>query len=427
MVTAMYFFFKNVCFVLAVWVTLGTLSGADAGGQLVRTKPLPAEEGKLAKFWLEEVWDKGTPNNEKSVRVYEAASPQNSDVVLAYAVNRLQHRRTTEAAVAVEAAKASDPNNIDAVVLSIWLEALQDNFDVALIGMQNFANIVAKTKMPPQALDVPYRRLGRLLGYLQGPVAGRCNPDIFARSVERLNNGIAKRHQEIVEQESQAVIAKYDQLLKELSQKVHASIQKNAVSDQVKKTALEKQNDVLEAQSEQIQQQRELLQQQAQQEISAISQNLPGLEAELDAAILEIDAVRSQIAYNRSLLLLERNNVQVPLLANNFNAFQIQQSFLVLNNLRANANRIANTIALEQNKIDRVRTAYNARLSKLNRDIKKTTSLKQRNSNKLVAIAEGPEPDPGAVAALNNRTSPLSIYDPLPLEQYRADFRRRLR
>lgn len=436
-------FFKNATSALFAIVILISFN-ARVGGQLIFPPQLPVEEGKLVKFWLDEAWDKGLANNEKSVSVYDASTPKDANVNLAYAINRLQHNRTAESAAAVEVAKSKDPNNIDAVMLSIWLEVLRDDFDVALIEMQTFADIVAeknKAAAEPggdaandaandadnRALDFAYRRLGRLMGYLQGPVAGQCNPDIFARSVDRINAVSSDRHQKILQQQSESVIAKYDLLLKELSQKVHASIEKNALADKVSKAALEKQKDVLEAQTDQIEQQRETLKQQAQRAISDISQQLPALEAQLQTAILEIETVRSQIVFNRSLLALSQNNPQGPVLSNNFNFFQLQQSLLVLNSLRANANTIANAIAIEQNKISRVRAAYDAEVRKLNQDIKKTANLKRRNTNELVKIAQGAEPDAGAVAALNNRTSALSIYDPLPLEQFRADFLRQLR
>lgn len=420
---------------LAMWVMVAV--AASVHGQLTFPPQLPTEEGKLVKFWLDEVWEKGRANNDKSVSVYQAATPKNANVNLAYAINRMQHNRVSEAVAAVDVAKSKDAKNIDAVLLSIWLEVLRDDFDVALIEMQTFADIVAEKRQAAadgavdndggRELDFAYRRLGRLLGYLQGPVAGQCNPDIFARSLDRINAASSDRHRTILQQQSESVIVKYDSLLKELSEKVHESIQKNAVADKVSQAALEKQNDVLEAQTDQIQQQKDALEQQAQRAISDISQQLPALEAQLQAAILEIETVRSQIVFNRSLLALGQNNPQRALLTNNFNFFQLQQSYLALNSLRANANAIANAIAIEQNKISRVQAAYNAELRKLNRDIKKSTNLKRRNTNELVKIAQGPEPDAGAVAALNNRTSALNIYDPLPLEQYRADFLRQLR
>lgn len=404
---------------------------AGVRGQLVFPNQLPEQEGKLVKFWLDDVWDKGLQNNDKSTSVYQSAAPRDADVHLAYAINRIQHNRISEAVEAVDAAKRKDPQHLDAVLLSIWLEMLRDDFDVALIEMQTFADLMVKKKnadpgLDLKTLDVAYRRLGRLLGYVQGPVAGQCNADIFASTVERINDSIDDRHQKILQQQSESVIEKYESLLKELSQKVHASIEKNAKADQVAKAALVKQNDVLEAQTDQIQQQRDALEQQAQQDISAISQQLPALESQLQAAILEIDAVRSQIILNQSAFALGQNNRQRALLANNFNFFQIQQSYLVLNNLRANANAIANAIATEQNKINRVAANYNAEIRKLNKDIKKSANRQRRNTNKLVEIAQGPEPDAGALAALNNRTSALNIYDPLPVEQYRADFLRQL-
>ncbi len=399
---------------------------AMANGQLIQTPALPVEEGKLVKFWLDEAWDKGIENNDKSVQVYEAAAPKDSNVNLAYAVNRLQHNRTSEALAVAESAKAADPKNLDAIILLIWLKVLQDDFDVALIEMQTFADTVKKTKFDRDKLDVAYRRLGRLLGYVNGPVAGQCNPDILLRTTERLNEGLDDRQRKILTDQSDAVIARYEQLLKDLSQEVHDSIVQNEAADKASKAALEKQNNVLETQTDQIQKQRNALELEGEQKISAVAQKLPPLEAQLQNVILEMDALRSQIQYNQSIVLFGQNNLQGSLLANNFNRFQLQQNYLLLNNLRSNANAIANAIAVEQSRINQIRAAYNAQLQRLNKDIKKSTNLQRRNTNKLVKIAEGPEPDAGKVKALNNRTSALRIYDPLPLEQYRVDFQRQL-
>ena len=409
-----------------ITTVLLTLSAANINGQLIQPPTLPVEEGKLVEFWLGEAWRKDIGNNDKSVQVYEAAVPKDSYVNLAYAVNRLQHNRSTEARAAVEFAKAADPDNLDAIVFSIWLKVFQDDFDVALIEMQSFADTAEKTKFDRDKLDVAYRRLGRLLGYLNGPVAGKYNPDIFLRTTERLTGGLAAGQKKILTDQSDAVLAKYDKLLKDLSQEVRDSVVKNRASNEASKVALEKQNNALEAQTDQIEKRRSALEVEGEQKISAAAQRLPALEAQLQDAILEIDTVRSQIQFNRSALLLSQNNLQVPLLANNFNRFQLQQNYLLLNTLRSNAHSIANSIAVEQNKINQIRNTYNAQLQQLDKDIRRSTNLQRRNSNKLVKIASGPEPDAGKVKALSNRTSALSIYDPLPLEQYRADFQRQL-
>lgn len=403
-----------------------TLVTAIANGQLIEAPKLPAEEGKLVRFWLDEVWDKGIGNNDKSVQVYEAAVPKDSNVNLAYAVNRLQHHRATEALAAAEVAKTADPRNLDAIVFLVWLKVLQGDYDVALIEMQSFADAVEKNKLDRTKLDLAYRRFGRLLGFLNGPAAGQCNPDILDRTNQRLTEGLQLRQKKILADQSDAVIAKYEKLLRDLSQEVHDSIIKNEASDKATKAALENQNNVLEAQTDQIQQRRDAVEVEGEQKVSAAAQNLPALEAQLQSTILEMDAVRSQIRNAQSALFYGSGSLQGAVLANNFTRFQLQQNYLVLNNLRSNANAIANAIAVEQSKINQIRGAYNAQLQRLNQDIKKSTNLQRRNSNKLVKIAAGPEPDAGKVKALNNRTSALRIYDPLPLEQYRADFRRQL-
>ena len=119
--------------------------------------------------------------------------------------------------------------------------------------------------------------------------------------------------------------------------------------------------------------------------------------------------------------------MQGTLLVNDYHRIALQNNYLTLNVLRANANRIANNIRFEENKINQIRNAYGAELRQLNKDIKKSANLQRRNSNELVKIAAGPKADAGTLAKLNNRTSALTIYDPLPLEQYRADFLRLLK
>ena len=397
-----------------------------ASGQLILEPTLPVEEGKLVKFWLSEAWEKGSEQNDKSVDVYKAATPTNSYVTFAYAVNRLQHNRSTESLQAVEAAIAQDKSNIDAILFSVWLKMVRDDFDVALIEMQSFADQVKVANVKPESLKFAYRRLGRLLGYLQGPVAGQCNADILARTTERLNEGLDDDLKKVMAEQSDAVIKKYEKLLQELSQNVQNSIKKNEAANKNSQKALEKQSELLEAQSEQIKQRRDLLGRELEQRISALSQGLAPLEAELQNVVAQIDGVRSQIAYDQTALLYTQPDPQGSLLVQQLGRLQLQRNYIALRTLRGNANAIANTIQAEQNKIGQVRAAYNNELRNLTKDIKKSANLQLRNANQKVKAAEGPKPDAGAVAALNNRTSALSIYDPLPLEQYRADFLRLL-
>ncbi len=413
----------NCCLISSA---LFTMLAPPAFGQMIKVPELPAEEGKLVKFWLKDVWDKGITNNDKSVQVFEAARPKNSYVNLAYAVNRLHHNRSIESLAAIEATQSQDPNNLDAIVFSIWLNVLRNDFDVALIEMQAFADAVKRSKIDRDGLDVAYRRIGRLLGYLQGPVAGRCNPEILTRTVTRINDGLENRQKKLITDSSDGVLARYDELLRDLNQQVHDSIKKNEASNEASKKALKNQSNALAAQTDQIQQQRDDIQIEAEQKISAAAQQLPALEAELQTVIAEIDAIGSQILYRRSAVFYGLNNSQGNFLAQDFNRFQLQQSYLALSTLRANANSIANAIAIEQNRINQISNAYNAEIRKLDRDIKKSANLQRRNTNKLVKIAAGPAPDAGKVAALNNRISALSIYDPLPLEQFRADLLRQV-
>ena len=407
-------------------VMLMTITAPTVNAQLLDTAPLPVEEGKLVKFWLEDVWDKGYENNRKGAKVYEAASPKNSYVNLAYAIHRQQHNRAAEAQAAADEAISIDPNNLDALILSIWLEMLRDDFDKALIEMQTFADVVRREKIDQNKLDFAYRRLGRLLGYVQGPVAGQSNPDILTRTIEQLNDGLGDRQKMIMSDQADAVVAKYEKLLRDLSQNVKKSVKQNEASNIASKDALEKKSDVLEAQTDQIDKQRAALQSEGEQKISAAAQQLPALQSDLQGVIAEIDRLQSQIFYNRSALYYGRSNVQGTVLVSNYHRIALQQNYLALNALRANANRIANTIRFEENKVNQIRNAYDAELRRLNKDLKKSANLQRRTSNELVKIAAGPEADAGAVAALNNRTSALSIYDPLPLEQYRADFLRLL-
>ena len=407
-------------------VVLMAIIAPEVNGQLIHTSPLPAEEGKLVKFWLDDVWDNSYENNQKSVKVYEASTPKDSYVNLAYAINRQQHNRAAEAQTAADKAKSIDPNNLDAIVVSIWLEMLRDDFDKALIEMQTFADVVRREKIDPDKLDFAYRRIGRLLGYVQGPVAGQSNADILASTMKRLNDGLGDRQKKILTEQADAVVAKYEQLLRDLSQKVKKSVKDNEASNIATKDALEKKNVALEAQTDQIQKQLSAVQSEGEQKVSAAAQQLPALQSDLQSVIAEIDHLRSQIVYNRSALFYGRGSLQGTLLVNDYHRIALQQNYLTLNALRANANRIANSIRFEENKVNQIRNAYQSELRRLNKNIKKSANLQRRNSNELVKIAAGPQPDAGVLAKLNNRTSALTIYDPLPLEQYRADFLRLL-
>lgn len=412
-----------VSFILAA-ISLQAAGSKCAVGQLIEPIVIPADEKQRVKFWLDLAWKKNLDNRTQSVELYELSPVDSPTVYIAYAVNRFRHNRVREAGDAIDAALSIAPNNLDARLMSIWIKTVRDQYDSAMTEIRTFAKTIQTRNLPPAQLgqlDNTYRRLGRLLGYLQGPVGDQVNQEILREAIRELSVGLAPQHQQLIRAEMEVLMADYEGRMEHLGRKVEQSVKEKEVTKDADRKLINQENTFLQTQTKQIQDKKDLVRDEGELKIEQAVSRLQPLQSELASLDAEIQSVRHNTRALQTALYFHQNDPNGSLLQCDVLRYQIQDSYFLLNNLGRRADAIAFDLNRGANEVAQIRNRYGGQLSQLERDLKNSGKQQRRNSKRLAKLAKPTKPDNKKVALLSNRITALNSYDQLPLELYRAD------
>ena len=150
-------------------------------------QPLTIHAEKSVQAFLNEYWNRSPQNALASETFYRDLKSPSAIVSVAYAVNRIQQNKTNEAKIVAEKITATFPENLDGWMLKSWLNALEDKFDTSLVSIQSLnRQLLANTDLSLESRSSIYSRLGRLIGYLEGPVAHRVNQNLLLTTTQNI-------------------------------------------------------------------------------------------------------------------------------------------------------------------------------------------------------------------------------------------------
>ena len=407
-----------------LWVATAAINLSDAcpaNAQLIESITIPANETQRVQYWLEPAWKKSLENRTRSAELYKLAPVREAPVMIAYAINRLHHNQAREAGEVIAAALKIAPENLDAQLLDLWIKTLRDDYDAGLSRMRSFAKSLAARKLPPRQLDATYRRIGRLLGYLQGPVGEQVNQDLLRAAVQELSVGLSPNHQQMLKLEADKVIADFENKLAGLGEKIEQSVAAKQITNEADRKVIEQENNFIQTQTKKIQDKQADLKNEGEQKIAVASARALPLQNQLLSLETDINGLQNQIRSLQTSLFFHQNDPNgSPFLCTALR-YQIQDNYFALGNL----GNQADTVAFELNQVGvevaRIRNQYGGALTQTERDLRNAAKQQKKNSKRLGKLAAPPKPNSNKVSLLTNRMTALSSYDQLPLELYRAD------
>ena len=408
------------CVPLAI-IALQCSVGQPVQGQLFEPIEIPASEKQRVEFWLQPAWKKSLANREQSAEMFSLAPTNSPSVLLAYAVNRFRHNRVSEAQETLQTALRLAPENLDARMLLIWAKAVRDEFNSAVIDIRSLAKTIQKRKLPAAKLDNTYRRIGRLLGYLQGPVGDQVNQEILRVALDELSVMLAPAHQNLITQEIEAIAAEYEARLEQLGMKVKESVKAKDVEKNSDRQLIERENEQLKKEVQRIQNRQTDVQTEGEKKLDAALAQAEPLQSELNALEIERRSVHNNIQALQTALFFQQNNPNGSLLQDQLLLFRIQDNFFALGNIGNRADALLFDLDRVAIEADRIRNRYDGHLNDLERDLKTSGLQQRRNSKRLGKLARPTKPNSKKIASLKNRIQALNSYDQLPLELYRAD------
>lgn len=403
-----------VCAVFLLW-----LCANDAMAVQLLTQPekMPNETKQVVREMLETHWSiKGAQTIEPT---FAEAQPKSLPVLLGYALNHFRFGDVKTGLEVTQEINQRFPGNLDGWMLTTWFRCLRDDYDESLIAMRTLIQTTKGNLQLSQAKQRSiYRRLGRLIGYLEGPVNSSVNADLLDAAIIQVEDNLAAPMKQAFQKARNEVKQSFAKLLKEHQLAGEKELAKAKIVDDQKIERLKQDNQRLSETRTRLEPRKETIQSQANSEINQLQQ-------QADSAIYQLNQANATVAaIERDLLVLysQLNFNRANGLADDFFLVnQIRQSEFSLFQARNNAFSQGSQVATLQNQIQRTQRGYSAQISQLDAEISQAQKSMRRNDGKLNRLAKGPRIADGKLSGRENRRTSLRTYDDLSLELYRSE------
>lgn len=413
---------------LFVIVALYAAPSASHALQLIDPPSISKGSSGIVKQLLEHDWQREIANQTNAKKTFTSTQSASSAVSLAYIVNRIQHNETREAIEVANELTSTDPANIDGWLLRAWLNALVDNFDRSLIDLRSAKKRIAenKTLTEPKKLAA-YGKIGKLVGYLQGPVNKRVNPDMLNATVLSIADGLQAEELAGFNKSRDLVLSRYDEMVKAQGAKAQTELAKQKAEDDHLTVSLNQQNQTFDQTLKQLTGERERLRAEGNQRVNELLSQLSPLESQLSSISSSINAIQHDLQLLYTDLFNARNAPPQFRTSTYYITDQIRRREFDLYGLQADGNSIANQRHSLQVQIHQTRQGYNNQIANVDRRYKTTNNTMRRNQIKLAKIARGPELADGKKGAMTSRLTALTSYDEFPIELCRQQLLDRLK
>ena len=410
----------TICWVVSCYFLL--CSAGQAQILSPPAEPIDAQASQPIRRLLNEDWERSPKIAVRSKTTFESERRFTDDLLVAYMFNRIRHSQTGEAKLTAQELTARHTDNLDGWMVKTWLNTLTDDFEIALINMRNFKKqIDAQKNLPEKTRQQIFSRLGRLIGYFQGPVASRVNDDLLNDTVRELAVGLKPEILKIFNENRDRVLKRHGDLLAEQGKRTQVILDKTQLENQAQAAQLERQNQLLEQTEAQLLPQKQKITEDATKEITAVQQQASQLDQRLSQLTSDISAVELDLQYlyqDLDLILSQPPQLRQSTF---FLRNRIRNAELSLASLHRNAVGTSNQLNGLRAQISQIEASANRQTNEIDQEIKRLNGSKLRNLSKLTKINQGPKLASGKRKAMISRATALRTYDDLTLELYRQD------
>jgi hypothetical protein len=384
---------------------------------------------QLAERLLDPGWDRSPQTRGEAQSWYEnapAAARSNPWVEWSYALNRIQHRRYKDAKPLVDRVAQVRTNDWDVRYAQIWLSVFVKEFDqgLALIGKLK-ADMDAATEIAPDVRNEVYFRMGRLMGYMQGPYGDRVDLQRLAKTETAFLEGVEPQAVQSYTDQRDLVVQQFANLMAARDQK-QASEMENLIRKQ--QVELEQQSALvgqMQQQSADARASRETVVNEGQANVDAARQQLDAATAEwnriqslISSAAFELEGIWFSIAQIDEALRHETDPAirHRLLLDRNYYLMLARDREFGLSNLRANRRAVDQQIATSAMNVDQTTAAAQNRVNAIDQQIIAAESTMAKANRKIQSLQDEPRVSSSVVGTIDATASALTNYDPFPAD-----------
>lgn len=399
------------------WLLLVLLSGLVTGcqcqlaGQELIAPPDVSPDSKLVvKSLLVDFWDRTPDVRIRAEQSYSQVEQLSREIVLAYVANRLHAGLVRDAIETLDQWLLQEPACLDSILIRAHLNLRIRDFEQASLDLQKGVRLLNSDDWSEKQREESFYRIGRMVGFLEGPVQHRANRDLLNTMLQEVQQVASPAEavqfkrgvQQILDLHQQNALATQDRFEKELE------IQ--ARSDAQREQSLTQENDQLSRWADGITQQVNQVREQGNQREAQLAAQLGPLESNLYNLDAQVASARMQVFQWHSELVMAQNApifcpitdawIRDRLRLAELNLFSLQNSY----NLAAGQVRNIN-LQIQQNALQTTR-----QLQGLEAERRQAAGRMTRNQRELARIARGPEIPGGKREGMENRLVSLASY-----------------
>jgi hypothetical protein len=352
----------------------------------------------------------------------------------------LQQRRFDEAARRADELLAKSPTDLTAQRAKIWIVTVGKNYSAAMLAADKLSQQLAND--PPRAEDEQaihdelHSFLGRIFGFLGGPIADNVNQDERKASERRIVDRITETRRIKFEQARDGVVAKFLDLTGDQDEERQRVIDQTATAREKTLKELESEKEAIAGRVKELDGRKDKLQSELRDELAEIAkddqplvQELARLDARARALNRDLLGYESEIGRLQSLVAGEKDpNRRFQL------QLEIDRLSLAASRLESDllsVRRLADGVGAQRAALlARQRKAQSAADEQADRIDKETSNLAKRDRVNDAIEKRVNKPASGTTSktrALAAQATALSTYDQFPLEAARQKLLESLR
>ena len=390
------------------------------------------ERAQVTKRLVSDLWNKDGANRQQSTIEFQrigGMSSEDSRLLRSYILNQMQHDRHRDALKVAERLTIAAPNQAEGWLYKSWLDSVTDQYDRAMISVQQLKKAVVAT---PDLSDDARRRyfqlMGQIVGYLQGPVAGRPNPATLQTTITRVAEGLDEATLKWFNDGRDSVLDQYEQLGDEQSVAHQEFTEKSKADMEVQVQTLQSTNQSLDQRNQQISPELDRLSSESSRRsdelrtrMAPVEQAIASANQAINSIQLSLQPIYQEILFQQSLLFRTRDPlIRLSITARindlSYSARMAETDLNAAGNQRASSQNQLGALVAERNQLIQF---YDGQMRQLRAEQKENDRQKRRNLAKVERLVSGPVRVTGKAASIKNEIVDFTTYAPFPLEQYR--------
>ena len=373
---------------------------------------------------LTDLWEKKYENRSAGEQLCESEAIKSSASVAdlsAAGAFLIQHNRSRLGAQIAEQLLKVDRAQLRGWDMKIWFNTLMDKYDVSLTSLRAIGPILKADKQLSEGQKRRLvDRLGRTVGFLEGPVKDQVDEVMLEEVEEFLKGHLSDQQLETYTKAKEKVTLKFDNIAGKNQDRIIKEKEQVRIQDDIEKRNLTERNVDLDRQISGLNPQIQNVQNEGTRQVSLARQEMQPLQSQLGLIGSQINRDEAAlITLTNDLVFFQQN------FPNSLNATLVQNSLrnvrFNLNNLYRQARFTRNQLTVAQARVVQVQNEFDARVSALRDEVRLLQREKSRNRKKLAKLAAGPKVASGKLSAFQHRETSFKNYVEYPVEFLRQD------